>query len=334
MTLPAALFAVRWLVRDTFRQARASGVFWAMVVVTTVCTATCASMGVVGEPEHPPLQPWEDPNYLPKAEADRLDPKTVSDSGVEVPRGELTLFFGAFHVPLTRTRAEAVRFVQVVLAGGVADTFGVLLALIWTAGFLPGFLDPAAASVLVAKPLPRWGLLTGKFLGVIAFVAAQATLFVGLTWLALGAGTGVWDARYWLCVLILLVHFTLFFCVSAFFATLTRSTVASVVGTAAAWVLCWGVNYARHAAAVAAPDGASLASVPVEWAYWLLPKPGDLGLMLVDAVQAASYLARVPVFAAVQERGLLAPELSVITSCLVPGLLLAFAGRRLVRADY
>ena len=41
------------------------------------------------------------------------------------------------------------------LAGVVADTAGVLLALLWTAGFLPTFLEPAAVTVLLAKPAPR-----------------------------------------------------------------------------------------------------------------------------------------------------------------------------------
>ena len=52
--------------------------------------------------------------------------------------------------------------------------------------------------------MPRWSLLAGKFLGVLAFVALQASLFVGGTWLALGLRTGVWDPTYFLCVPILL----------------------------------------------------------------------------------------------------------------------------------
>src|SRR5205823_1171603 len=117
---------------------------------------------------------------------------------------------------------------------------------------------------------------------------------------------------YLLCFLILLMHFTLFFCASAFLAVVTRSTVASVVGTLAAWLVCWGVNYSRYATAALLPDGASLAGAPIEWAYWLLPKPGDLGLMLMESVQAGSYIARVPVLKVALQRGLLLPELSVL----------------------
>src|SRR5262249_52015854 len=76
----------------------------------------------------------------------------------------------------------------------VADWAGLLLALVWTAGFLPSFLEPASVSVLLAKPVPRWLVLAGKVLGVVAFVGVLAVAFVGATWLALALRTGVWDA--------------------------------------------------------------------------------------------------------------------------------------------
>jgi len=37
MNLSAAIYAIRWLVRDTFRQARASGITWVMLAVSGVC---------------------------------------------------------------------------------------------------------------------------------------------------------------------------------------------------------------------------------------------------------------------------------------------------------
>src|SRR5437588_606804 len=80
-------------------------------------------------------------------------------------------------------------------------------ALVWTAGFVPTFLEPSAASVLLAKPAARWQLLLGKYLGVLTFVGSQVLLFVVLTWLALGVRTRVWDMTYWWCIPLLLLQF-------------------------------------------------------------------------------------------------------------------------------
>src|SRR5207244_1830797 len=116
------------------------------------------------------------------------------------PHGWLTLGFGAFRVQLFRSGQEAVHFLAVMLAEWVAGAAGTLLALVWTAGFLPSFLEPSSASVLLAKPVPRWLLLVGKYVGVLVFVLFQVTVFIGGTWLALGVRTGFWVPNYLLAI--------------------------------------------------------------------------------------------------------------------------------------
>jgi hypothetical protein len=329
MDLPAVVFVLRWLVRDTLRQARASGVGWLLLGVTLICFAFCLTLGIAGDRPTLPLRPWEDPSFLPQSEAQKYDAKVIAESGVDIPTGEMTMLFGAIRVPLARPRVEAVRSIELLLAGGLADTAGVLLALIWTAGFLPSFLDPATTSVLMAKPAPRWLLLAGKFLGVLVFVALQATLFIALTGIALGLRTSVWDSHYFIGVPLLLAHFAMFFCISTFLAVVTRSTSAGVIGTLAFWFVCWGVNYARHVGATAAGAGPVL-----ETAYWLLPKPADLGILLIDALQAQSSFGQDSVLEALRQSGRLRPEWTVLSSFLVPLAAFAAAVRGLSRAEY
>lgn len=328
MNLPAVLFAVRWLVRDTFRQARASGVTAAMLAATAVCTLLCLSVAVSGDTPELPVAPGEARTLLPKTEADKFPDK--DKSGIDIPGGEMTLLFGAFPIELKRSRGDSVRFVEMLLAGGAADTAGVLLALLWTAGFLPTFLDPATATVLFAKPVPRWAVLTGKFVGVLLLVAAQALLFVTAVWAALGVRTGIWDGHVFAAVPLLVVHFGCFYAVSALLAVTTRSTAACVVGTVAFWAACWAVNYARHTAL----NGGGGSGAVLEAAYWLLPKPADLGLLLVNALDASVFFGQSPALQAVAKQTGLMPEVSLLTSCLLPVAALALAGWRLMRTDY
>jgi ABC-type transport system involved in multi-copper enzyme maturation permease subunit len=323
MSLPAVVFAVRWLALDTFRQARSAGLTAAALLVTAVCTAFCLSVAVHGDAPPIPTQPWEDRSLLPRSEAGKHRPADLE--GIEVPAGEMTFLFGAFRVPLARNRTDQVRYVEALLAGGVADTAGVLLALIWTAGFLPTFLDPAAATVLLAKPFPRWAVLAGKIAGVLAFVGGQAVVFVAAVWCALGVRTGVWDGHVFAVVPLLLVHFFSFYAVSALLAVITRSTVASVLGTAAIWFGCWWVNFTRHAAVA----GGGPAAWPLDVGYWLLPKPADLGLLLLNALEAQASFAP----AAAVRRGAASPELVLATSLLIPVIAIAVAARRFSRTE-
>ena len=217
-----------------------------MLAVSGVCVVFCLSTSVEGLP-HKPTD--EAPYHVPKAEA-----KKAGDlAGVDVPEGEITFLFGAVRVPWAKYHEDAVRWLQLLLAGFVAGTLGLLLTLIWTGAFMPTFLEPAAVSVLLAKPVPRWSLLLGKVVGVLAFVAFQAAVFVLGTWAALGVRTGTWAPQYLWCVPVLVLHFAIFFSFSCMLAVWTRSTIVCVFGSLVFWMVCFGLNYARHHALAELP---------------------------------------------------------------------------------
>ena len=166
-------------------------------------------------------------------------------------------------------------------------------------------------------------------------MAGQATLFVGATWLALGARTGVWPAGYWLAVPLLVVNFGVFYAVSAFLAVWTRSTVACAFGVLLFWLLCWAVNLAHHSLAVApagttTPAARALSAV----GYWVLPKPLDLDGIFSDAMGAGEFKAPVPELKQLQEAGQSHPELSVLASVLFGAVVLGLAAYEFRETDY
>jgi len=329
MNAPAALLAVRWLVWDTFRQAQASAIFWAMLVVSGLCIALCATVSTPGLPLTPAGEtPWRVPV------GDKADPKKAEARDVEEVDGEIRLLFGAVKVKWYKYREDAVRLLQLVLAAGIADVGGLLLALIWTAGFLPGFLEPAAATVLLAKPAPRWSLLAGKYIGVLCLVLFQASVFIGGTWLALACRTGVWDARYLLAVPLLLLHFAVFYSFSCLLAVWTRSTIVSIFGSLLFWAACWGMNYGRHAHLYYSPDVAAGLSGGLELGYWILPKPADLLYALGQAVGAHDDLPAHAELAALEAKGWLSLPASALSSLVFAAAMLAAAAYELTHADY
>src|SRR5262245_61486781 len=122
MNLPAALFAIRCLVRDTFRQSLASRVFWIMLAVSGLCILLCLSVGIEGG------QPLNRPGETELVGADD-QPYTGTDPW----HGQMTLGFGAVRLTLFRDAESQVHFLQSVLAKWVAGAVGTLLALVWTA---------------------------------------------------------------------------------------------------------------------------------------------------------------------------------------------------------
>lgn len=333
MKLPGWPTTASWLVRDTFRQSLASGLFWLLFACSTLCILVCLSVSV-SAPESLAAGPGENPDFLPRFDPDAGDAHRIEQSGVKVADGALRLAFGAIRIPVGRDARSAVHYLELILAAGVADTLGLLLALVWTAGFLPSFLESRSVSVLLAKPISRWWLLLGKYAGVLAFVLSQAAYFVIGTWLALGVRTGVWDAGYLWSVPLLLLHFAIFFSFSLLLAVCTRSTVVCVFGSIAFWGICWAMNFGRHVLAIASTQtsGGSFSS-PLVWltdlGYWILPKPVDLGKLVFDALGAQTH------FRPLAESTTTLPlSLSILTSLLFTAYILFAAGKQFVQTDY
>ncbi len=334
------LAVLKLLTADTFRQAVASGVCAMMLAVTAVCSLLCLSVNVSGDVA---LHGGGETVYFLPAPPGGVrgapagaDPGRARREGVETIGGRMSLAFGAVSFPLGRDRGDAVRFLEILFAGGIAGTFGLLLALVWTGGFVPTFLEPRAASVLIAMPVARCQLLIGKYCGVVAFVGSQVALFVALTWLGLGARTGVWDTAYLGCVPLLLLQFAVFYGFSVLLAVVTRSTVACVFGSVLFWLLSWGINYASVMAR-ALPGHQSLPARTLtlaDAAYWVSPKPVDAALILFDAMDARHHFEKPAVFTLLESRPSYSPRASILSSLALCGVLLALAAYEFNATDY
>jgi len=357
---------VKELIQDTFRRAWASGISLMMLAGTSTCVLLCLSVTVSGDAG---LYGADEPGlFLPPPAPRTVVPAVVAvlgspgplealtltagghrtlfgleasptqarHEGIETVSGRLTLAFGAVSVPLGRERGDAVHFLELILAAGIGGTFGVLLALVWTAGFAPTFLEPSAASVLLAKPTPRWQLLVGKYVGVLTFVAFQVLLFVALTWLALGVRTGVWDTAYWWCVPLLLVQFAVFYSFSVLLAVLTRNSVACVFGSLLFWLLAWGINYGSVMARGVSESQylPAFTRTLTEGAYWISPKPIDAGLLLFNALNAQHHFEKPLVFQLLESGPGFSPALSILSSLAVTGVLLALSIYEFNATDY
>jgi ABC-type transport system involved in multi-copper enzyme maturation permease subunit len=338
------------LIRDTFRQANASGIGWMMLTVTAICVVLCLSVDVSGDvvrhSEDEPtlfLPPHSPGTALSKGTASQtgeipleMDPDLARRDGIEIISGRITLAFGAVSFPVSRERAEAVQFLELLLGGGFAGTLGLLLALIWTASFVPTFLEPSAVSVLLAKPVARWQLLLGKYVGVVTFVWFQVVLFVVSTWLALGVRTHVWNMTYWWCIPLLLVQFAIFYSFSVLLAVITGSVVSCVFGSVLFWLLAWGIN---HGCVMARgvletqylPAGTRTLA---EAAYWVFPKPIDAGLILFNALNAEHHFEKPVVFTLLESGHQFSPFLSILSSLALTVVLLALSIFEFNTKDY
>ncbi|MGF1578145.1 MAG: ABC transporter permease [Gemmataceae bacterium] len=337
---PAILYAVRWMIHDTFRQALTTNLFWVMLVLSGIfivfCLGTKVTTGLLDpDPKAAELTSISQEGK-PIPVTDRLDRKL----------GEISLLFGAVTIPETRYAEEAVIFIRWVMSSFVAGVLGFLLLLIWTSGFVPDFLQPSSASVLLTKPIPRWVIIFGKYLGVLTFVAFQLTVFFLGTWFALGIRNGVWDMGYLLGIPLVLLHFGTVYSFAVLIGVVTRSSIASIFSSLAFWLACWGMNYGRHhvvrivnesaAKSEPSPFGA-VTRMLTELGYWAFPKPVDIRIVTERVLAAGS--KQIPTISA--DLGIdtfnqyqFMPEFSILASVFVAIGFLALAAHQLATTDY
>ncbi|MEO1530182.1 MAG: ABC transporter permease [Planctomycetota bacterium] len=104
----------------------------------------------------------------------------------------------------------------------------VFLGVLVTASIVPEMLQPGSLHLLLSKPVSRTKLLLAKYVGGCAFVLlCVSQIMIGL-WLVAGARLDLWNARFLLCIPVLVLLFAVYYSVSILAGLFWRSPVLSI----------------------------------------------------------------------------------------------------------
>jgi ABC-type transport system involved in multi-copper enzyme maturation permease subunit len=132
-------------------------------------------------------------------------------------------------------------FIQYWLSWGA-----IILALISTASILPDFLADGAIELALCKPISRTKLFLVKCFAGVLFTLAQVTLGVCIAYLLVRVNTGVWLHATLLAIPAILLQFIYLYAVGSLIAVLTRSTIASLIGTLLFWFMVFIVQFSAN----------------------------------------------------------------------------------------
>lgn len=248
------------LLIDSFRESRDRKIFWVLLGMTLIIVLTMISVGFEGDRITFLFGMWETPN--------------------------------SHYNPLSLIgRSHIVGIAVYVLVPVFLGWIGVILMIIATADFFPHLMDRGAIEVLAAKPISRSKLFLYKYLTSMVFVLIQSTVFVGATFLVMWLR---WDVRvlaYLWCIPLLVLLFSYLYCVSVLVGVKTRSPVAAILITLAAWV-------AFISPKVALDSFELYPSLKekgrwyqyVQYLSWIPPKTGDIPYLAGKLVKAGTSL--------------------------------------------
>lgn len=121
-----------------------------------------------------------------------------------------------------------------------------ILALVSTASIMPDFLRGGSIDLSLSRPIRRPTLFIYKYIGVLLFALIQLTIAVCLAYLIIGYRFDMWFPKALLAIPLLLLQFVYLSCIATFLAVLTRSTIASLLGTILIWFVVFLVQFASN----------------------------------------------------------------------------------------
>ncbi len=205
----------------------------------------------------------------------------LSVSARETPDGLTLLVFGnpaSAPVPADQF-AGLVRLSQAGLAGGLFVGI-ILFGVFATAGVIPDTLDKGTVELFLSKPMARWELLLGRYLGAVAVVLANVIYFIGALWCIMGVRLGVWNTAFLLSSFTITFVFAALFSVVSLLGVLTRNTAIAVIGAFLYLIVVASGLYHRETLLFLFSDN-SIYRGGLDLLYYILPQTSALQ----DAVQ-------------------------------------------------
>ncbi len=246
------------LIKDSFRESIDRKIFWIMVFITLFVALAMASVG------------FEDGKVrfffgLLTSQTERFDP--MSELG----------------------RSRLVGIVVYLLLSGILGTVGIALMIIATASTFPSLIERGAIDIVLSKPISRARLFLYRYVGGMVFVALQGTLFVVLTFLVMGLRWGVWAPGYLASLPLLILLFSYIYCVSVLVGIKTRSTVAAILISIAAWFAFALIHQAPQLFDTypSLQENRRLYTM-VRIVSWIPPKTGDFDYLAARWAQAGT----------------------------------------------
>jgi ABC-type transport system involved in multi-copper enzyme maturation permease subunit len=151
-----------------------------------------------------------------------------SSSGSE---GTTILLFGNPIGPAMPAHVVA-EFVNQMLAGFAKGMFAgvVLFGIFATAGIVPEVLEKGTVDLYLSKPLARWELLIGKYLGGVCVVLVNIFYFLGGMSLIFGVRMGIWDFQFLISSIMLTFVFACLYAVVCFLGVVFRNAAIPIIG--------------------------------------------------------------------------------------------------------
>ncbi|MCK5740993.1 MAG: ABC transporter permease subunit, partial [Chlorobi bacterium] len=106
---------------------------------------------------------------------------------------------------------------------------GLFFAIFSTAGLIPDMLKKGNIDLFLSKPISKFELLTGKYLGALAVVFVNIVFLVGSIWLMVGLKFSFWEPSFLFTIAAIMYVFAAIYALITLTGILTKSSVLPTI---------------------------------------------------------------------------------------------------------
>ena len=180
--------------------------------------------------------------------------------------------------------------------GGIAMllyVFGMLLAVLASAGLIPTIFEPGRIELLLSKPIERYHILLGRYIGNLLLIAMNISYPVLTLWIIFGIKTGVWTAGFLWGSVLTLMMFAVYLSVILLAGVLWESAVVATIITFGLMII--GVILSNKNT-IEKLLSSEFSRDIVRVLYYALPKVVDVGKTLGQIVQGEQIESWMPIW--------------------------------------
>ncbi len=161
--------------------------------------------------------------------------------------------------------------------------FGMLLAILASAGLIPTIFEPGRIELLLSKPVSRTHILLGRYLGNLLVIAANMFYPVLAVWIIFGIKTGVWTPGFLYSSLLTVFMFGVYLAIIVIVGVQWESAVVATMITVAVIVISIIVNFQSSIQKLLTSEWSRDV---VRVLYYILPKGVDIGKMMTNIIKS------------------------------------------------
>ncbi len=128
----------------------------------------------------------------------------------------------------TVNMGDAAKALEVLIISPLS-ILGLLLAIFSCSSFIPNMLEKGNIDLLLSKPISRFQIMLGKYLGGVLVVLLNITFLILGVWLIVSFKFSYWDVSFLWSIIIITFTFAVLYALIVLFGVLTKSSILGMM---------------------------------------------------------------------------------------------------------